>query len=196
MWSDVAVLLDASDQKIILQTTHQRSSDHPIRMSVCKKKNLRGQATSSRRRVASDNGGVVVSGAWEGFCISWELEAANFLAPEKSCQSTLLGPKKWSICFPATLFFHHFSPFSCFALFELITLPSVWIVLSVSLHFTVKVPYFCIILWRQSVICSSVATVSSSLPSTGGISSRGVLKLLPIPWPTDNSWTIRVSKSF
>ena len=54
MWSDVMVLLDASDQKIILQTTHQRSSDHPIRMSVCKKKNLRGQAISSRRRVAFD----------------------------------------------------------------------------------------------------------------------------------------------
>ena len=143
MWSEVVVLLDAFDQKIILQTTHQRSSDHPIRMSVCKKKNLRGQAISSRRRVAFDNGGVVVSGAWEdGFCISWELEEANFLAPEKSCQSTLPGPKKGSICFPATLFFHHFSPFSCFALFELITLPGVWIVLSGSLYFFAKVPFF------------------------------------------------------
>ena len=114
MWSDVVVLLGASDQKIILQTTHQRSSYHPIRMSVCKKKNLRGQAISSRRRrVAFDIGGVVVSNAWEeGFCISWELEAANFLAPEKSCQSTLPGPKKVIYMFPSyTLLSSFFSIF-------------------------------------------------------------------------------------
>ena len=174
MWSDVAVLLGASDQKIILQRTHQRSSDHPIRMSVCKKKNLRGQAISSKRRVEFDIGGVVVSGAWEeGFCISWELEAANFLAPEKSCQSTFPGPKKWSICFSATLFFHHFPPFfllrplwahhSSWRLNCLVSLPLFLCKSSLFLHYFVKTTCY---------LCYSVAPVSNSFPSTGGISSK------------------------
>ena len=186
---------------------------HLIRRSFCKQ-HIRGQAIilsecqfgrkricEVRRSVAEEELHLTSRRSCSQRCMRRGLlhflrtRSSQLFGPWEVLSVNFTGAKKVIYMFPSHTPLS-FSPFSCFALFELITLPSVWIVLSVSLHFTVKVPYFCIILWRQSVICSSVATVSSSLPSTGGISSRGVLKLLPIPWPTDNSWTIRVSKSF